>query len=245
MSGREIGVRYDAPQPARPYIEEVTGQCRPLRIAVAETTHAGDPFHPHHMQATRDTADLLSDLGHHVEVAAPVIDIDGLSRELYKTVAVDIANLLDDVEQARGTKILDEELESLAATFRERGTLITGKEYARVNELSMEAAYAADHFMQEYDLILSPTMTVPPLLIGEIYRHEDDYDAFREHQDGLINMTMVQNVTGQPAASVPLWWSPDGLPIGMMFAARYGDESTLFAISSQLEAAMPWWDRRP
>ena len=88
-------------------------------------------------------------------------------------------------------------------------------------------------------------MTGPPLPIGEIYRHEDDFDGFRAHQDALLSMTMVQNVTGQPAMSVPLWHDSSGLPVGMMFVARYGDESTLFSLAAQLEAAAPWWDRRP
>ena len=114
-----------------------------------------------------------------------------------------------------------------------------------MNELSMEAAYSVDVFMQDYDLILSPTMPTPPLPIGEIYTHELDFEAFRDHQDALINMTMVQNVTGQPAASLPLWVSPDGLPIGMMLVGRYGDESTLFRISGQLEQAKPWWHVLP
>ncbi|NNC80459.1 MAG: amidase [Acidimicrobiales bacterium] len=245
ISGREVGVRYDAPSPARPYADEVTGECRPLRIAVLEATHSGEPFHPHHAQATRDTADLLIGLGHQVEAASPPVDTGRIVAELFKTVAVDVANLLDDVAQERGVPVTDDELEASVATFRRQGNIVAGKEYARVNEVSMETAYALDEFMQNYDLILSPTMPGPPPPIGEVYRHENDAEALARHLDEFINMTMVQNVSGQPAASVPLWWSPDGLPIGMMFSARYGDESTLFSISGQLEQARPWWDKRP
>jgi len=243
--GRETGSRYVAPQPERSYLAETERECRPLRIAVMHETHAGDEFHPHHRAAVHDTADLLSGLGHRVELAAPKIDIDALSIELYKTVAVSVCNVVDDIGKSMGREIADDELEVVVRTLRRRGRSVTGQEYARINDLSMEAAFRFDQFLQDYDLLLSPTMAEPPLPIGEIYRHEDDYDAFRQHQDRYLNMTMVQNVTGQPAMSVPLCWSPDGLPIGMMFVARYGDESTLFALASQLEKARPWWDRRP
>jgi len=164
---------------------------------------------------------------------------------LYKTVAVDLANVVDDIGEQRGHPVGDDEMELIVKTFVARGRTVSGQEYGRINDLSMETAYAVDEFMQNYDLILSPTMPVPPLPLGEIYRHEADYEAFRVHQDEMLNMTMVQNVTGQPAATVPLWWSPDGLPVGMMFVARYGDESTLFSIAAQLEKAKPWAQMKP
>lgn len=121
---------------------------------------------------------------------------------------------------------------------------MTGQEYAAINQTSMEVAYAFDDFLQEYDLVLSPAMPEPPIPIGEIYREEGDFDAFRHHQDHYLSLTQVQNVTGQPAMSVPLWQSPDDLPVGMMFVARYGDEATLFSLAAQLEQSRPWHDRR-
>lgn len=243
--GPELGSRYTAPRPDRSYLAETTTDCRPLRVAVMEATHAGEPFHPHHLDATRQTADLLSELGHHVEAAAPAIPLERLSIELYNTVSVDIAGFLDEFGAARGRPVADHELETLVATLRRRGRTVSGLEYSAVNQISMEVAYAFDAFMQDYDVVLSPTMPEPPPPIGEIYRHENDDEEFRRHQDGYLALTQVQNVTGQPAMSVPLWQSPDGLPVGMMFVARYGDESTLFALGAQLERARPWWSRLP
>lgn len=246
IAGPEVGSRYVAPPPDVPYLEQTRRSCDPLRVAVLERTHAGDPFDPEHLDATHGTADLLASLGHEVTVAErPSFDIDELSAALYDTVAVDLARFFGEVGDARGRPVGDDELEVVLVTLRARGRKVTAAQYARVNELSMEVAYAWDLYMADYDVVLSPTMPFPPLPIGEIYRHEEDYEAFRRHQDRHLNMTMVQNVTGQPAMNVPLWRSAAGLPIGMMFVARYGDESTLFSLAAQLEQANPWWDARP
>ena len=99
-------------------------------------------------------------------------------------------------------------------------------------------------FHQEYDLILNPTMAAPPPPLGELSLSGD----YQTYERGAINasvFTQLYNVTGQPAMSVPLHWSTDGLPIGVMFAARFGDEATLFRLAAQLEAARPWFDRMP
>ena len=246
ISGRELGNRYVAPEPQRSYLEETKRPCSPLRIAMLERTHAGAEFDPDYLAATHRTAELLTSLGHHVETTpSPEFDVDALSVELYKTVAVDLARGFDAMGEARGKPLADDEVEDLLVTLANRGRTVTAAEYARVNELSQEVSYAWDVYMQQFDLVLSPTMPGPPPPLGEIYRYEHDYEAFRVHQDSYLNMTMVQNVTGQPAMSVPLWQSPTGLPIGMMFVARYGDEPTLFSLAAQLEEAEPWWSRRP
>jgi len=242
--GLELGCKADAPQPARPYLEEVSHDCRPLRIAVMEKTHGGADYHPEHQAALTDTVNLLEGLGHTVTTAAPKIDIERLSKELYKTVSINIDTVLDDIGNARGSPVGDDELERLIVTWRNRGKTVSGAEYARILEIAMEEAYAFDSFMVDYDAVLSPTMPEPPLKIGEIYRHEDDYDKFRNHQDKYLAMTQVQNVTGQPAMTVPLWMTSANLPIGMMFVGRYGDESTLFSLAAQLEKACPWWERK-
>lgn len=244
--GDTIGRRYTCPQPERSYLEETQHECRPLRIAVMEKTHDGQAFDPEHLEAVHQSARLLADLGHHIEYAAPSINIDALSVELYKTVAVDTLKVLNGIGAARGEPVRDDEIETLVKTFRDAGRDVTALEYANVNDLSMEAAHSFDSFMhQRYDLVMSPTMPVKPLKLGEIFNNDDSYDAFRADQNRCLNLTQVQNVTGQPAMSVPLHWSSDNLPIGIMFVAQYGDESTLFSLAAQLEKARPWWDKKP
>lgn len=246
LAGPETGSRYVAPPPPRSYLAETQRPAQNLRVGVLERDHYGTEFDREYLAATHRTADLLASLGHEVEsTPSPEFDIDELSQQLFMTVAVDTVRFLRAVGEERGRPVDDAEIEVLPATIRAHGRTVTGEQYARTNDLSMEAAFAWDRFMQRYDLVLSPTMTKPAPPNGEIYRHEDDLDAYRRDIDEYLNMTMVQNVTGQPAMSVPLWRSDSGMPIGMMFVARYGDESTLFSLAAQLEEAQPWRDVRP
>ncbi len=97
-----------------------------------------------------------------------------------------------------------------------------------------------------YDAYLTPTMSAPPAPIGEITSTKDDpYRALRAGGETVRYAGVVANITGNPAMSVPLWWNADGLPIGVHFLGRYGDEATLFRLAGQLEATRPWAARYP
>jgi len=142
----------------------------------------------------------------------------------------------------------------------------TAREYAGALRVLERSARRVGRFFQDYDLLLSPTVAVPPPFIGELRPSRTEelllrvlgafgsgrlvkaaglpdqvaHEAFK-----FTPWTPVFNVTGQPAMSVPLYWSSAGLPIGVHFAARFGDESTLFRLAGQLERARPWIHRRP
>src|SRR6185369_12880611 len=100
-------------------------------------------------------------------------------------------------------------------------------------------------FQQTYDIILNPTLGKPPVTLGTLSLTPKDMQAFGKEITAFSPFTSVYNVTGQPSMSVPLHWTPDGLPVGAMFSGRFGDESTLFRLASQLEKAKPWAGRRP
>jgi Asp-tRNA(Asn)/Glu-tRNA(Gln) amidotransferase A subunit family amidase len=99
--------------------------------------------------------------------------------------------------------------------------------------------------MQDWDLLLSPTLGKPPVPLGELATHDDDFESFAAKLGAFIPFTPLANCTGQPSATLPLCWNADGLPIGVMLTARFGDEATLLRLSAQLEAARRWNDRHP
>jgi Asp-tRNA(Asn)/Glu-tRNA(Gln) amidotransferase A subunit family amidase len=111
----------------------------------------------------------------------------------------------------------------------------------RLHGISREIAI----FFQTYDVLLTPTLAEPPLRLGVLDMMSEDLEAYNERLWRFTPFTYPFNVTGQPAMSVPLSWNEAGLPIGIHFVGRYGDEATLFRLAAQLEQARPWADRRP
>jgi amidase len=100
-------------------------------------------------------------------------------------------------------------------------------------------------FFEDYDLLLTPVLAEPPVEIGTFDAPTDNPMAAWDRVSRFASYTPLFNATGQPAMSVPLYWSEDGLPIGSHFVGRFGDEATLFRLAAQLEKARPWIDRRP
>ena len=100
-------------------------------------------------------------------------------------------------------------------------------------------------FYQSYDLLLTPTLAIRPFELGYITMKETDTDAYWERFFRCIPFTAQQNLTGQPAISLPLAMSDDGLPIGIQLAGPFGEEAKILRVAGQLEQAMPWKNRRP
>ena len=100
-------------------------------------------------------------------------------------------------------------------------------------------------FFKDYDILLSPVLLKPPIPLGKLNMMSPDIAQYLKDLSSFFGFTSLFNVTGQPAMSVPLYWTTDTLPVGLQFAARYGEESLLFRLAAQLEKARPWQDRRP
>ncbi len=239
MAGPAVGdPTWAAPLPEG---ETYLGWCdRPpgrLRVARFATPVIADaPVHPEVLVAYESASRLLEELGHHVEdVEVP------MSRE-----AVPVFETCWSVMSALA--ILppggEEQLRPLTRWLTDRGRAVSGPEFGlAVGELRRVAA-ATLQALAPYDAVLTPTLAQPPLRIGEI---RDDADPARdfENQKAFTPYTSAWNVTGMPAVSLPLHWTPDGLPVGVMVAARPGEDHLLLALAAQVEEAAPWRDRRP
>jgi Asp-tRNA(Asn)/Glu-tRNA(Gln) amidotransferase A subunit family amidase len=126
------------------------------------------------------------------------------------------------------------------------GQSVRGTDVARANATVQTAALAMSRFLDQYDLILSPLLTAPPLPLGWINLDPGvEFMEWGARVGPYAACTQLANVTGQPSMSVPLAMSDDGLPIGVMFSGRYGDEALLYALAGQLERAAPWNGRKP
>jgi amidase len=209
-----------------------------LRIGrFLESAQPGTALEPEVAAAFDDAARLLEELGHDVEDVPT-----GL-------LGPDVLAAFEDVWPLSGTLLPVPpervgELRPLTRVMRERGLALSAQQaMAAMSELrlfSRRFIRATDR----YDVLLAPVTTMTPRPIGWFDADGDGAEDF-ERQNRYAAFTAVFNVTGQPAVSVPLHWTDDGLPVGTMLVGRPADEATLVALSAQVEAARPWAGRHP
>lgn len=242
-----------APQPASPYaypkqersfLEEVSASPGKLRIRWSGETPAGDPLDPDVEAALRRTAETLAALGHDVREEGLGIDYRALYRAQGIVSAANFAASMKRWVALKGREPGDE-IEPLARRLYEAGKAMSGADALwGLQELRLRTREVLRRF-EDWDVYLTPTMCTPPPRVDFLDTLTDDLKEFDRRQRISFGFTPPFNMSGQPSLSLPLAWSRDDLPIGMMFTAKYGDEATLLRLAGQLEKEMPWKDRRP
>ena len=244
--GREPGSRYDAPQPEGTFLSHVTKDPGALRIAVMCTSFSGAKADPEVAEAVGDAGRLLESLGHHVEEAAPSVDGNALRAAASVLIGASVAADVDDWAKLTGIKPGPEVLEIGTLATVGRGRTYAATDWARANDTLMAAAITIGQFMQEFDVILSPTLALPPVPIGTFdLADPGERSEWATRVNNFSPFAQVANATGQPAMSLPLGMSTSGLPIGVMATGRYGEEALLFSLAGQIERAAPWIGRKP
>jgi amidase len=242
-AGPDIGDPYWAPPSARPFLQEVGADPGRLRIGFSTRAATGVPVHPECERAVHDTAALCAELGHTVEEAAPTFDDVTLTRAFITLYAASAAKNVAALER-EGLKPTREQFEPVTWALNEMGTQVSAGMYLLALQDLQRVARDVARFFTTYDLWLTPVLAAPPLLLGALDADwQDPLKGFFRAGE-FCPFTPICNATGQPAMSVPLHWSADGLPIGSHFVGRFGDEATLFRLAAQLEAARPWAARR-
>jgi amidase len=236
---------YASPAKARPYLEEIVREPGRLRIAFSSQTPSGRPIDPEVRAALEATARQLAGLGH--EVFEQDLDVD--YRALYAAraplsganFAAGMKRLIDQI----GREPEPDELEPLTWVSLKGGRKVSGVDALwGLQELRRLSRQLLSRF-EAFDVQLTPVMGTPPPPIGYIDPVRLEPREVMRRQGEAFPFTPPANFTGQPSISLPLARSAAGLPIGMMFTARYADEATLLRLAAQLEAALPWKDLRP
>lgn len=243
--GADIGDPFAAPPVARPYAEEITMAPGKLRIAYSATDPDGKAIHADCAKGVEATAKLLADLGHEVTDARPPLAPGEAAAYFLPMWAAYLAWDIDAEAERRGRPPKDDELQGLTWGFYEIGKTITASQFLDLRTKAQAMSRRVAQFMQSYDVLLTPTLALPPIKNGIIDLNERDAMTGFAPLVDYVPFTPLHNLTGQPAISLPLHWSSEGLPIGMMFASRFGDEATLFRLAAQLEAAQPWANKHP
>jgi amidase/6-aminohexanoate-cyclic-dimer hydrolase len=244
LQGPEPSSLYVAPPPERPFIEEVGRNPGRLRIAFTDRSPYGDAIDPEVAAAVRDVAKLLAGLGHDVEDRAPALAADP-AVVIATIVGANTALSVRTAEQRFGRAMTDDDFEVLTLASARNAQKATSTDYVAAQLAAFQISRGLSEFFQTCDVFLCPTLCTPPLRIGELDTMSKDLSHIGPILRRYIPGTSMFNMSGQPAMSVPLAWNSAGLPLGMMFAARFGDEATLFRVAGQLEQARPWKNRLP
>jgi Asp-tRNA(Asn)/Glu-tRNA(Gln) amidotransferase A subunit family amidase len=215
-----------------------------LRIALQTEAFNGSPVHPDCVEAARDAAKLCESLGHHVEEAKVPFDAEALGRATGVIISGNLrASVLARAAEL-GREATPDDIETATWRMMQGAAASSASDFVAATRTIHRAGRQVARFMESYDVILTPTMASPPAKIGQLSLDNTD-DSFREGLSAAVGFTSLFNAAGNPAMSVPLHWNAAGLPIGVQFAGRYGDEATLFRLAAQLEQAHPWFARRP
>ena len=244
-AGPDLGDPYCAPPPERPYLEEIGRAPGKLRIGYWTRRLDGEPVHPECAEATEKAMAACAGLGHEVEEVKPPIDGESLISSFMNLWAAGLAASIDMAALSTGRAPSPDLLEPLTWGLYQRGQELTAAQYQiSIGALQLVSRQIAQFFVP-YDAWVTPTLSLPPIRIGTVDVNEpDSTKAFAPIID-YVPFTATFNATGQPAISLPLHQSADGLPVGVHFAGRFGEEGLLYRLASQLEQALPWKDRRP
>lgn len=247
IAGAASGDPYTAPPPARPFREEVDAAPGTLRIGLL-AGHAVSDLHPDVAAGLERVVALLDELGHRV---APMT-LDAIERlEVGPWIVCGLARDLDRWAEVLGEPVPEEEVEPLNWMLAAAGRAMSGVEYVAASERAfrwareLQELWSPQHSENDrLDVLLMPTAPDPPPELGQLAPTVPPSELLAR-LGRVTRFTMPWNITGQPAISLPLHSSAEGLPIGMQFVGAYGREDVLLRLAAQLEAACPWASRRP
>jgi amidase len=246
VTGRpEPGSPYAAPAKNRPYAEEILRLPGRLRIACSSLTANGRPVHPEVQVALEGTVALLEKLGHEVVPQDLPVDQRAMWGAQNAFSGANFAAGMRRMIAEIGREPEGDDFEPLTWASWRGGQRATGMDAMADAQALRMLARQALQLWETFDVFLTPTLAAPPPPIGYLSPVLNAPRDIGRRNGEFFGFPGVANMTGQPSISLPLAWSKDGLPMGMMFTARYADEAMLFRLAAQLEKEAPWKARRP
>ena len=243
--GPGAGDPYSAAPPARLFLDEAGADPGRLRIAFTARTPNGAEVGADALRVLEETASLAAALGHRVEEADPAIDGEAVVPTFLTLMAANTAvNLASHPTAGRAAR--EDEVERITWLSAKMAEQVSGADYVRATQTMHRLGRQMAAFHSDYDILLTPGLaTGTAVKLGWLDMTMDDVDEYWRRVFHFSPFTVWFNITGQPAVMLPIGTNAGGLPVAVQAVAPYGDEATLFRFSAQLEAARPWFDRKP
>ena len=248
VHGGEVGEKYDPPPVARPFVRELYEEPARLRIAVQTESWSGEPVDPEVAEAVRATAHLLAGAGHEVREGGPPLDGAAFDEANLRIWSTFTAAIVDMVAASRGTPAGREEFETASWAVLQHGRGVSGVDLLGAEMTQNRITREVAAWFADVDVLLTPATARTGWPLGELDQDATRHDTAESWYRKIFTpapFSALFNMTGQPALSLPLHQSRDGLPIGVQLVARRGRDDTLIALAAQLERAQPWAGRRP
>ncbi|MFC1954105.1 amidase family protein, partial [Chloroflexota bacterium] len=235
IAGRDDRDRFSLPDTELRCLPSLDADLRGLKIAWSEDLGYAT-VDTRVLEITRAAVKAFSTLGSTVEAASP--DVSSPEKSFSAVVGITLAAVLQDkLEEWRG------QIDPVLIRFIERNKDRLATEYAEARMEHVEYWNGMSSFFEKYDLLLTPTVAVPPLELGQLGVRE--INGVNVSPLGWMPFTYPFNITGQPAASVPCGWTDNGLPVGLQIVGRRFDDVTVLRAAAAFEQVSPWADRRP
>jgi amidase len=264
--GPDVGAPFEIPPPAGPYAEAAQSEPGGLRIGWTTTPSVDVDVDPECIQAVHDTVALLRELGHDLVETSIPLDGPAFSRHFLTVITSELGADVDEASRLLGRKPRRDELEPTTRALWLLSQAISANEYATALRGLETMGREIGAFFQQYDVLLTPTLSSPPPLLGTIGPTKAEQAQLRflgafgsgrlvklaglidQAAEGVLDFTPftpIFNATGHPAMSVPLHSTPSGLPVGVHLVGHFAREDTLFRLAGQIERARPWFDHLP
>jgi amidase len=240
VAGSIQGDPYWSPPAPDSYLAAMERKPDKLRIAYSLKKLDGTALHDDCVAAVLNAATLCERLGHNVEEATPHLDQGILIPAFMALWGANLAAGIDTISRLTGEQPTEQLFEGLTWGMYQAGRSVSASEYLRAKAVMNLACREAAKFHATYDVWISATLSLPPVLLGTFDMNETDPVRSFAPLIDYVPFTAMQNVTGQPAINLPLHWNAGDLPIGVQFVGRLGDEELLLRLAGQLENAAPW-----
>lgn len=241
--GHEAGSAYWLPPLARPYVEELQREPGKLRVAVVRQSLTGAPLEPAIAATLEQTIKQLQALGHELDELTLNVDPRQLFGAHGMVIGTALRSLIEERQQVLGREATAQDLEQVTLVNLQRSKGGSSVDLYRARQSFESIGATMEQHFERFDVILSPvTGSLTPKL--GLLSLDQPWDTYVNHAMGSAGFTVLANVSGQPAISLPLGQSDSGMPVGMMFTAHLGGEDVLLRLAAQLEQAHPWAARR-
>lgn len=245
VAGAHPGDPYGLPLPEKPYLSTISEAPRRLRIGLTTRSPNGSSIHPEVTKAIEGAAKICADLGHDVEEHRLTYDVESFKQIFARITGVQSAAFFKSCAERFGRPVTPEDVEPATWGIIELGKTVSGIQHSDDIEGMRKMSRKIIEELTPFDVYLAPVLPVPPRPTGWYDMSEPDIHVYNERLLSDILFTAPFNCTGQPAITVPVYYSADNVPIGVQFVARIGDEATLLRLAAQIEATYPWKHHHP